>query len=378
MKNKVGLLLFFTLLIMSFLPLGAGIYLMKNALVSQEQIYKSPKLENVLDSVQGQLKLLSKLNPQNEANYRSLFQQVQDVKLIYGSDGFLSDHLRVTFSKYFLYGFGLSIFASLLLGFFLSTIINKVYKKSYDDLEKTRKEAGYLEEIARWQEIAQQLAHELRRPLQPIGIWISNLKTSYKEDGSKNFEPLLLEASSMIEEELSYLKNMIDEFARFANVPKANRKSVNISNFLHEFVDQYGPLWDNVSFSLDTQSTMHSSCLLDTMLFKQALTNMLENAVEANPNEKVNVVLSLKNEEQFIALDFFNRGKILTQDQQNKVFDLYFSTKNSTKNMGLGMSIVKFAVLEHAGTIRCIDDPEGVRFRIQLPLLIQGVKDASQ
>ncbi len=53
----------------------------------------------------------------------------------------------------------------------------------------------YLEEIARWQEIAQQMAHEIRRPLQPIMTWISNLKAAYSFPTDTQYELLLNEAT---------------------------------------------------------------------------------------------------------------------------------------------------------------------------------------
>src|SRR3989344_7309585 len=176
MKNKISFLLIITLLTMSLFPLIAASYFLKSALSSQEHIYKSPKLNSVLDRAQTQLKKFSKIDPNDEASYRELFDDIQDTKLIYGEDPFFSRSLRHAFSKYFFYGFGLALLISLTLGLILSKLINNIYQRSYLELEASRIRATYLEEIARWQDIAKTLAHELRRPLQPIGIWVSNLR----------------------------------------------------------------------------------------------------------------------------------------------------------------------------------------------------------
>lgn len=366
-KNKIVLLLSATLLVMSLVPFGAALTFFKDAFVSQEQIYKSNDLNRVLGTTQEHLKKLSKLEPENEESYKILFEEIQDLKLIYGDDTFFSERLSATLSKYFFTGFGAALALSLILGLYLSSLINRMYKTANDELLEQRDKAKYLEEIARWQEIAKKMAHEIRRPLQPIGTWMSNLRSGYSSQEPNKFRLLLDEADSAIDEEIRSLRRMVDEFAKFADLPKPDKRVINVSEFLNKFVEQYSSVWEKVTFSIHCE---HSNifCLMDPLLSRQVLTNMIENAVEANIDRPVEVSLSVTKDGEEVVLDVFNSGVALTQEQREKIFDLYFSTKSNAKNMGLGLSIVKLAVLEQNGSIRCLNEDRGVRFRIKLPV----------
>lgn len=371
-KNKIVLLLSTTLLIMSLVPFGAALIFFKEAFVSQDRIYKSQDLNRILATAQGHLRVLSKLKPENEASYKNLFEEIQDLKLIYGDDPFFSEKLSTTLSKYFFTGFGAALALSLILGLYVSSLINRMYKKTHDELLEQRDKAKYLEEVARWQEMAKRLAHEIRRPLQPIGTWMSNLRSSYSTQDADKFRSLLEEADSAIDEEIRSLRRMVDEFAKFADVPKPDKQLINVRDFLSKFVEQFACIWDNITFSVSCGKP-DLFCLMDPILMRQVLTNMIENAVEANPDRAIDFTLSASTMGDQVTFDIFNSGISLTQGQREKIFDLYYSTKPNAKNRGLGLSIVKLAVLEQNGNIRCLDEDHGVRFRIKLPVASPGV-----
>lgn len=376
MKNKVAALLGLTLLVMSLLPLGAALFMVKRISNSQEQIYKNVALSRVLDETQGQLKNLSKLNPTGEQTYRRLFQEIQDLKLIYGEDPFFAEQLDRSLSKYFLLGFGAALIVSVFLGVLLASAISSIYRKSYDELESTKLRSRELEELARWQEVAKTLAHELRGPLQPIGTWISTLRTSYSPRAADPFAPILLEASHAIEEEVKSLKGMVGEFANFANLPKAQLVSVEIDQFLQDFSKNYDAVWPNVKIVIETHCSK-TFCSMDSFLLRRALGNMIDNATQANPGESIEFSIGAAIQGKNIVLKIFNSGVALTKEQRLRIFEPYYTTKGKSRNMGLGMSIVKLTVLDHGGSIEVEPEAKGVRFKITLPIL-EGVRDVTE
>lgn len=375
MKNKVVILLSLTLLIMCVVPLWAAMVFLGNAFESQEQIYKNQKLDRILIESQASLKKLSALEPEKEDQYKNLFNEIQDIKLIYGEDRFFSDRLQATISKYFFVGFGAATLISLVVGLFLSRLVNQIYKKSYDELQEAKDRGKYLEEIARWQEMAKKMAHEIRRPLQPIRTWVANLVSVYSSTNTEKPNPLLDEAKSAIEQEIKQLGRLVDEFAKFADLPKPQVRAVNVTDFLAEFVNQHNGIWEGVSFKVDEEHRQ-IQCTMDPLLMRQILSNMVENAVEANPNKETRVEFRSQTLGNQLILDVFNTGRVLGDVERKQIFDLYFSTKGTAKNMGLGLSIVKAAILEQGGSIDCIEETLGARFRIKLPLAM-GEQSAS-
>jgi signal transduction histidine kinase len=369
MKNKVAALLGLTLLVMSLLPLGAALFMVKVISSSQEQIYKSSALGRVLNETQEQMKVFSKINPAGEQTYRSLFREIQDLKLIYGDDRFFAEQLDRSLFKYFLLGFGAVLVVSIVLGVLLARAISLIYRKSYDELESARIRSRELEELARWQEVAKTLAHELKGPLQPIGTWISTMRTAFSPKATDSFAPILFEACRAIEEEVKSLKGMVGEFANFANLPKARLQSVEIDQFLRDFSTHYEGVWPSVKIVLKTHCS-DIFCSIDSFLFRRALGNIIENAAQANPGQAIEFSMASEIQGKNIVLNIFNSGVALNKEQMHKIFDPYYTTKGKSKNMGLGMAIVKLTVLDHGGSIEVEPESQGVRFKIALPIRV--------
>lgn len=367
MRNKVALLLSVCLLVMSMIPIGAAFFFISDAFSSQESIYKNRNLNEVFDTTQKHLRALSKFEPEKETELKALFSKIQDLKLIYGDDSFFSDRVKSSLSKYFIIGFGASLFFSLFLGLTLAKKINQIYKKAFDELQQQKDRAQYLEEMAHWQNIAKQMAHEIRRPLQPILSWVSNIKMGYSLNTNEKYVLLLNEATTAVEEEISNLNKMVTEFSQFADLPKPVLIKTMVSDFFETFIEQYSKILENIHLSFYTDSR-DLLILMDVNLMRQVLTNLIENAMEANPGSKVEMKINIKTDFGGIILDIFNSGKSLPEEQRIKIFDPYYSTKNNHKNMGLGLSIVKFAILEQGGVIECVEETQGVRFRIQFPI----------
>lgn len=210
------------------------------------------------------------------------------------------------------------------------------------------------------------MVHEIKRPLQPITTWVSNLKSSYPQSDTQDFHPLLLVVSLAIEDEVQSLRALMDEFSNFAHLPKPHLRSTELNDFFKNFINQYSSIWPQISFSNSIQP-INLSCRLDPSLFRQVITNMVENAAEANFDQSIEIHFTVKDENNFVIIDVFNTGLFLNKTQREKIFDLYYSTKQNKKNMGLGLSIVKLIIIEHGGDIECLEETQGVCFRITLP-----------
>ncbi len=366
MRSKVAFLLSLTLLTSFLLPFVATFFMLKEGFTTQEQIYRSANLNQLLDEAQKNARELSKLNPDSEKTYKLFFEKVQDLKLIYGEDTYFSERLKSTLSKFFYIGLGAALFISLFLGTYLASHINRIYKNAQDALIKQSERARNLEDAARWQEIAKKLAHEIKRPLQPISTWTQNLRTAFSKKDMEQFESIMVEATEAIEEEVKGLKAMVSEFAKFAELPKPKIQIVNLHNYLQRFVDKYTQVWPRINFRVEVNDK-HLNCRLDPTLFQLMLTNLVENADEANPESNIDVILSVKSEPSVIKIDIFNTGKSISNIQIKNIFNPYFTTKTNKKNMGLGLSIVKLAAMEQGGDVQCLTEPKGARFQIHMP-----------
>jgi signal transduction histidine kinase len=102
-------------------------------------------------------------------------------------------------------------------------------------------------------------------------------------------------------------------------------------------------------------------------LFRQVLTNIVRNGVEANPTQRVGFAVELVATEDSLVLSIANDGKPVPGDLVARMFDPYVSGKSNKENMGLGLAIVKKIVIEHGGEIAYREADGRPTFTIVLP-----------
>jgi signal transduction histidine kinase len=104
---------------------------------------------------------------------------------------------------------------------------------------------------------------------------------------------------------------------------------------------------------------------LDPDQVKQAVLNLLENAVDATDAGEIRVSCRAR-EEGWVELAVEDTGVGIAEGDREKIFDLYFTTK--AEGTGLGLSMVYRIVSEHGGRIEVDSEVgRGTRFRIRLP-----------
>lgn len=369
MKNKISFLLILTFMCLGILPLLGNYFLLEDILLSQQQIYRSNDLNESFKLLDSSLKKLALKDPSHEVEYRAQFQKVQDLKLVYGEDPYFSEALRASVMKYYFILFGLIVCLSFLFGIGISLRVNILYLRLFGELNSEKEKSRFLNEMAKWQEVAQRLAHEIRRPLQPLRIWASQLKKVKPND-----ESTIREASASIEEEVAFLSGMVNEFSEFASLPKPIMQNAGFGEFIRSFVSQYREIWSETKLEL-TDNSNGAMVLIDQKLFRPVLTNLIENAIEANPNEKIEIYFKLMiGEKETIVLEIRNTGRSLSEAERIQLFDIHFTTKSNRANRGLGLPIVKTIILEHGGDIDCLEVNSGVCFRIAMPRHFGGQK----
>jgi len=107
---------------------------------------------------------------------------------------------------------------------------------------------------------------------------------------------------------------------------------------------------------------------LDEEQFKRAMINIFDNAVHAISNKgKIDVRLHFDPASNMAFIDIADNGPGIRDDDKERLFLPYFSTKK--EGTGLGLAIANRIVAEHRGYIRVRDnDPKGTIFSIEIPI----------
>jgi len=214
-----------------------------------------------------------------------------------------------------------------------------------------------------WQEVAKRIAHEIKNPLTPIRLSAERLLKKWNEKAD-DFEDVLNRATKTIVSEVNSLRSLVDEFSRFGKMPKINLEPSHIKSVIDEVIELYSNHKDiEIITSLNGNIPEME---IDKKQIKMALINLIDNAIHAHTakiwlNAYYNPVLDL------IRIEVIDEGAGINEEDRDKLFLPYFSTKK--EGTGLGLAIVNSIISKHRGYIRVQDNmPRGTQFVIELPV----------
>jgi nitrogen fixation/metabolism regulation signal transduction histidine kinase len=249
--------------------------------------------------------------------------------------------------------------------------------RAFNDMVHQIKESSdrivYLEKVGAWQEIARRLAHEIKNPLTPIQLAVQQLHRKY-DGGDEAFSATLEDAHDIITEEVDGLRRLVAAFSAFAKLPTVQPDPLELGALIDDFLKSHSELSQQARIEWEPDEEVAATrVLVDRMLVKHVLFNLVENAIHAAEDadmlERLTVTLTARIERgaSRAELTVADNGPGMEDQTASRVFEPYFTTKE--RGTGLGMAIVKKIVLEHKGSIRVHSRRnEGTRVVLTLPL----------
>jgi two-component system nitrogen regulation sensor histidine kinase NtrY len=227
------------------------------------------------------------------------------------------------------------------------------------DLEKAQR-------MAAWREVARRIAHEIKNPLTPIKLCAQRLRRKYA-DLLEGEDSVLNECTDTIIQQVDHMKHLVNEFSRFARLPRANPTPCDLSHIVRESIALYRHNFSHISFEVEQTEDL-PLLNLDGDQFKQVMINLLDNAIHAlnGVGGTISVKLFYDSILKIVRLECADTGHGLSSEDKLRVFEPYYSKKE--KGTGLGLAIVASIVADHQGFIRVRDNtPRGTVFIIELP-----------
>lgn len=216
-----------------------------------------------------------------------------------------------------------------------------------------------------WQEVARRMAHEIKNPLTPIKLSTERMLRKW-ENKEEDFADVFKKSTKTIIKEVEGLKKLVDEFSRFGKMPEINKTPTDISAIIEEVTNLYRAYKNfKIRISIPKDIPLVD---LDGEQFKRVLINLFDNALQAMGEEgviEVRVDYDITLNRVFI--DVADNGPGIKEEDKEKLFLPYFSTKKG--GTGLGLAIADRVVTEHMGYLRVRDNiPRGTVFTIELPI----------
>jgi two-component system nitrogen regulation sensor histidine kinase NtrY len=208
-----------------------------------------------------------------------------------------------------------------------------------------------------WADIARRIAHEIKNPLTPIQLSAERLRRKYRKlivEDTAIFE----QCTDTIVRQVDDIKRMVDEFSRFARMPKPVIADEDIADTVRQVVFLLRVGHPDIDFAVELQSEVMPA-RFDRRLISQALTNIIKNATEAiaavPPAELGHgrIIVAAWREGREAIIDVVDNGIGLPKENRARLLEPYVTTRE--KGTGLGLAIVGRILEEHGGRIELRD-----------------------
>jgi two-component system nitrogen regulation sensor histidine kinase NtrY len=217
--------------------------------------------------------------------------------------------------------------------------------------------------LAAWGEVAQRVAHEIKNPLTPIRLAAERIQRRVI-DLDDELRSVVGQSCEAIVAHVSGLTALVDAFRDYARLPAVAPRRVDVDRIVREVGALYAGVREEVTVRVDAPDTRVPG-FVDPALLRQALVNLVDNAVDAIDGAG-EVVLRLSREGGDLVFEVEDTGRGLPVADPETLLLPFYSTKG--RGSGMGLALVHRVVTDHGGALQISDRPHGgAGVRISLP-----------
>jgi len=245
-------------------------------------------------------------------------------------------------------------------------------RHSLDDtrekLKQAQKEIIARTRLATMGQIAANISHEIRNPLEAMSGAVEILS------GEPRLNADSRESLTILQEEIQNLDDYLNEFLEFARPMPVRLVSTKINALVEDCLFLLRPLLRKKHVKATTELAEDlPTCTLDVNQLKRVIINIVLNSIEAI-SEQGELRISTTNPNGRVEIILRDDGEGIREDHLPRVFDPYFTTKSS--GSGLGLPLSKMIVEQHDGSIRIESRlGEGTIVTVSLPADPKGIAD---
>jgi len=235
--------------------------------------------------------------------------------------------------------------------------------RDLDSLESINTQLQVSERLAALGRITAGVAHEVKNPLNSMRLWLENLKEALPSDADGS----ALQAVHVLDNEIDRLDAVVKRFLDFSRPMEVRLEPTQLANLLREVLEVAAPQLEKANVQVAQLLPIGvPEVFVDRALLKQAVLNLVLNAVDAMPHGG-QLQLTLNRRGEMAEITVGDTGKGIPLEHRQKVFQLFFTTRPGGSGIGLAST---FRIIQlHNGSIDFTSEVgRGTTFRIELPL----------
>jgi len=242
-------------------------------------------------------------------------------------------------------------------------VLAREFNTMAESLERQRQELLRAERLAAVGRISAHITHEIRNPLNSLGLNAELLADEIEPGASAEARSLL----RAITREVDRLNGVAEEYLRFARLPRPVMAREELNEILGGLVDFVSPEMTGAGVTVMRELGADLPPIwADEGQLRAAFLNLLRNSREAMSAGGTVVVRTVRTADGGVEATVTDTGPGIPPERLERIFDPFFSTKSG--GTGLGLAFTLQVVTEHGGTIRCQSEVgRGTSFSVCIP-----------
>lgn len=265
-----------------------------------------------------------------------------------------------------------AILTAALFGAIVTAVVLQVLLHTRNrQARNAERRAARAERLAELGSMTSGLAHEIKNPLSTVVLNAQLIREALDEaDLPAEDAGRMKRRTVALEREAIRLREILDDFLRFAGRIRLDPEERDVREIVDDLVDFFHPQCEQAGILL--RSDLGASRVLasvDEGLLKQALLNLLINAVQAmanTPAAESELLVRLEHDESEVRIHIIDRGGGIAPGMEEDIFHPYVSSKPG--GTGLGLPTTRRIIQEHGGHVELFSHPgQGSDFIVHLP-----------
>jgi two-component system NtrC family sensor kinase len=230
-------------------------------------------------------------------------------------------------------------------------------------LERQRQELQRAERLAAVGRISAHITHEIRNPLNSLGLNAELLAEEIEQGASTEARALV----GAITREVDRLNAVAEEYLRFARLPRLVMAREDLNEIVGGLLDFVTPEMQGAGVAVERELAPDLPAVRgDEGQLRAAFLNLFRNSREAMSGGGTLRVRSVRAADGGVEVTVSDTGSGIPPEQLERIFDPFFSTKSGGTGLGLAFSLQ--VVKEHGGAIQCQSEVgRGTTFAVRIP-----------
>ena len=253
--------------------------------------------------------------------------------------------------------------------------LNDKYRAMVEELKNTYSQVIQSDKLKVIGEMTANISHEINNPLtvavgntELIGFSLESSDLNTQRESMTKFH-------KNINHSLERINKIISNMKEFLHKSEDKKEYCEAKEIVEKAVAFTGPSLKGSPIQMKVNIIGKPPILLANKIkIEQVFVNLIQNAIDALrdttlENPSVTIELASEKNGNFIRFDVFDNGPGISQENREKIFETFFTTKEAGKGTGLGLSISNRIIQAHQGKLELIDSAKGAHFRVTLPAI---------